>query len=475
MENYTERDSVFEEEIRAAMGVPAAPQGFLLSLRKSVLDQTPCRAVRNKKWLFTPVPLWSAVLLLIIAVVLTIGPTKVFAALEQYMGYVSGAGFVSTKNAVAMKAPLTENSNGRVLHVDQLISSDTESVLVLRWNSFGRAVERGQQPYIALIDRSGKALLPTSQFVRSISGSSDPDIPAEYMGTYHFAPLARGTRRVDLYFQEAQKFAPHLAVSHALSVKLYPIDDPEIARLLPSSYAPQGASVEVHGIRVGIEMVSSNPSDTGVRTLVTYPSEFACMGPSRVELIDANGRSYYPDIGMSTYDPGTMPVQMPAAASAYETFGFPYFPHDSPTLTLLADRMSFCVFSDAHYSINIPQDAKVGDTWPIHKRLVYGEVSIELVQARLAKLKLDDPNAVGIVLDIAPTNPSLVGPVYAKLAVNGQAADYADNDSGQWLEPSRTVKYTMETLPRGKVEVALTQFSSSIAGPWMIEWNSEVP
>ncbi|RPI87287.1 MAG: hypothetical protein EHM41_05515 [Chloroflexi bacterium] len=181
----------FEQEVREAMAVPEADQGFLVSLKKSIILDQPRRAAAPGSFITRPV--WVgifAVLVLMVVTVLAIGPSRVLAAVGQILGYIPGVGFVDLDTVRVLENSVVQQHEGRHLTVVR-----------------GVVNERGTDVWIEFSDEArpiNDAWLETtdSQRFELLNWSYSPDEPGTHGVAAHFPPLPSDVHQVTLALPE---------------------------------------------------------------------------------------------------------------------------------------------------------------------------------------------------------------------------------------------------------------------------------
>ncbi len=112
--------SRFDEQLRAALAVPAAEPDFVDRLRQQLLAQArrpaPQPAPRPRRW-----ALAGLALLLAVAVLLALGPQRVLAQVLDWLGgYIPGIGFVESEAGLrVLESPVALEREGITLRVEQ--------------------------------------------------------------------------------------------------------------------------------------------------------------------------------------------------------------------------------------------------------------------------------------------------------------------------------------------------------------------
>jgi hypothetical protein len=115
MDTHNSISTEFEQEVRAAMSVPDADQEFLISLKKSIIQD---RSRRSTIWQsFFSRPAWVGIfgiLILIVVTFLAVGPDRVMAAVGQLLGYIPGVGIVEQSVPIRVLAEPVSITKGDV-------------------------------------------------------------------------------------------------------------------------------------------------------------------------------------------------------------------------------------------------------------------------------------------------------------------------------------------------------------------------
>ncbi len=110
----------FEENIRSSFGIPALRPEFVDDLHREIIQraETKTHATRPARKLR---PAWSitlAILTLLMAVVLIVGPQRVYAAVVRLLGYIPGVGIVDESNPIRVLAePVSVTRDGITITV----------------------------------------------------------------------------------------------------------------------------------------------------------------------------------------------------------------------------------------------------------------------------------------------------------------------------------------------------------------------
>ncbi|MEN6580065.1 MAG: hypothetical protein ABFD05_05475 [Anaerolineaceae bacterium] len=184
MNNFTP----FEKKIRTTYHLspmdPAFSEGLErdLSIRKAELNQ-PTRKASSFGWAYAFVPL-----LLVVVLVMSIGPQKVLAQMQSWLGFVPGVGIVDTSSPFRVLAePVTQTKDEVTITINEAFVSTDKVMINFNTSNLSDATrpanitdpECNQQAYLLLPDGS------------RLEGA-----------TAGFQPLPDGTRAEELGFRD---------------------------------------------------------------------------------------------------------------------------------------------------------------------------------------------------------------------------------------------------------------------------------
>jgi hypothetical protein len=472
--------SPFEEKVHLATQMPDPSTEFAGALWERVIvhpQRLPSWEQRFHNFFSKPAWALIASVLLVVALIAALaGPQRVLAALQGILGYIPGVGFVSTENAAAMREPVELTQNGQMFQVEQLLSSNKETVLVVRLHGFPAYQNIGLDRGISLAMADGKVILPGSFAVNTTA------TPGEYTGVFKFSPLPVGTRQITVAWKSLSGAQSAEPAMWQIPVTLFPISDPDIVKLLPNSYEPDHASASLQGITLKIDQVSSSSSDTAVRLQMIFPQVFEFARPNSMVLMDDLGKTYQNQKGQVHFEDNGQPYQVlttpgptqPVFRSLLETHDFPAIDPAVKQLALQVNQLNFRASPYATFAVDLGSRPSVGDRWPIDQLISIGDIPLRVNSARLVSLGKDAPGGngqpmMGFVLDIEPVNPGQIQLNQIWLTVWGAQQVY-DPTTSTWA-----AAWLPDQVPSGTIDIHLTVVQGILNGEWKIQWEHQKP
>lgn len=471
----------FEQEVRIALAVPEIDTRYLAALREQVVRKKPAVERKSHGRLLQWQPVWIAsvvVIALALVVTLFVGPQRVLAALQGVLGYIPGVGFVNKESALALRDPIEQVQNGQTFQVDQILASPKETVLVVRIQGFAAYQDVGLNRGISLQLPDGKIFTPGDFGIESTG------VPGEYLGVFKMAPLPTGERQVTVTWK--QTMIVDQPVTWQVTAVLEPVSDPNIRKSLPNSYTPVNASATWHDITLKVDQVSTSQQGTGMRVQMTFPEDFSAVSPNDMVMTDNLGNIYpiknfqvhFEDQGQS---PSKLVTQEPTPRTfigIHNTFEFPSVDPAIPRLGVRVMQMGFSATPYTEYSIAMGAHPTVGDQWPINQILTMGDLSFNVLQARLISLDQDAMGdngktigqpMVGLVLDIESMDSDAATLDQIWLYVPGSRVAF-DKATSTWASA-----WAPDKLPDDKIDIHLTMIQGVLHGDWQIEWEHQKP
>ena len=342
-----------------------------------------------------------------------LGPQKVYATFRQLFGYIPGVGFISTDNGFALREPVAQTRNERTFQVEQLISSSQETVLVVRLTGFPAYQDIGLDRGIAIELADGNARHPGDKSVEVTS------TPGEYLGVFKFHALSANNNIVTVIWKQPALQGTDGA-DWEIELQLFPVTDPEVLKILPAGYIPEGASDTKGNITLTVERVSVSKTDTGIKLAVIYPQPFNYFNLNNVELSDEMGNSYAMQNSLHSEDQGQLIGELSTQNttpqmlhSLVQTLKFPPVSPDASQLMLNISSLNFRAAPDFNLAIDLGSHPEIGNSWLLDRIITLGDLTLHVKKARLVNLNQDAPGSpgeamVGLVLDIEAQDPDQV-------------------------------------------------------------------
>jgi hypothetical protein len=450
----------------------------------------------NRRWSFV---FWrhrwataAAVVLLALALVLAaVGPQRAWAALQQWLGYVPGIGFVDFADTYVLPAPAALSQAGVTVIVEQVVARPHKTTIVFR--SEGLPPEDHLWPEMTRDDHDyhfglhlpDGRVVTTQTWTLRLGG-----------GTLEFPPLPEGTTTMTLTIGRLPLVPPDFAPeAWSIPLLLQPATGDLITALYPQPYTPTDALATRNDVTLRVLEVAHTPEETAVRLQVQWTDpewqmHFFTGGAILPYLEDESGHVYHYGSGSSDGSRVRTAVRRvdemtPTPVADRPAFeGTVHFWPISPVarqLTLVVDGLQFQLLTDAAFTFDLGHAPQIGDSWELDLDLEVAGFPVHLSAARLIEEVIDqgpgrEPvRRIALQFDVAPTLQmgdrvlSGFGLDGSRSGFSGGSGSYAAG--GRW-QMAVTVAAD-EPLPTGPVTITVPRASVVQQGPWAITW--EVP
>lgn len=439
----------------------------------------------------------AAALLLVVTVALAaIGPRRVWAQVQQWLGYVPGIGFVDLEATRVLTAPVAATRDGVTLTVAQVVAQAEGTTVVLESQGLPRedqVIPEGPsmapdfEPRLRLPD--GRELAPETFTLRWGAGTVVfPALPPEVyrvtlvLPTLPLAPLG---------------VAPE---DWALPLALRPATGELVAALFPQPYAPPDASDTRHGVTLRVLESAHSPEETAMRVQLQWSDpaweRHGIRGAMLSRLTDDLGHAYSEQVGGSrdgslsqsvvvAVQPDTDgdPEPDPAIPTAMDTLTFAPVSPAAQALTLTLGGFDFDVPAAAALSLDVGDDPQVGDVWPLDMPLEVAGVSVHVQRARLVNEELGRPGSLmlrpTLWFDMAPVAQD---EVYALcgLRFDGAVAGFRAGSVGGYDPQSQQIRAGLVieegmAIPGGVIHVPIDGARLCLNDAWTVSWEIPSP
>jgi hypothetical protein len=493
-----------EESLAALFTAPTPDAIFVANLERQLAAQsavligqhTAIESPLRRQWTrWTQSPgrrRWAVValgLLLAMTVALAVvGPRRVWAEVQRLLGYVPGIGFVDLEETRVLLAPVEVTRDGVSLRVEQVLARPDGTTVVIR--TAGLPPEDQLWPHGATVDEG---------FDPGLRLPDDRRLPLQgctlrlQTSTLEFPPLPDDVYRVALELSRLPLVpAGAAAETWEVPLTLRPATGELVAELFPQPYTPSDAS-DIHAdISLRVSRVAHSPEETAVQVVVQWPDPdwlFPRLGPHqsptlRDDLGHVYQRPVEPGSGSSsqTVIVGVQPdgEATPLLALTHEqTLSFSPVSLSARRLTLVVDEIGFDVPAEASFAVDLGDDPRVGDHWPLDVDLEVAGFPIHVAGARLLEeeMRLREGPARRTLLefDISPV-PDREGRTLYRIHLDGEAAGFRSGSTGGYDPLSNVVRAGLEVIerkgvPTGVVEVRVRSASVAVHGPWSVTWT----
>jgi hypothetical protein len=403
---------------------------------KPVAGQSPDWRTVWANWLTLRLrPRWvTAVFFLGLALTLTlvaVGPQRAWAALQHWLGYAPGIGFVDLTDTAVLPEPITVAQAGVTLRLEQVIARPHKTSVV--FNSKGLPPEdalwpdimRDEGDYRFLLHLPDGQTLTTDMWTLRLGG-----------GTLEFPPLPADILTVELEMGRLPLVPPGVAPeTWRIPFTLQPATPALIAALYPYAYVPADAADVQGDIVIRVLEAAHTPEETAVRLQVAWANPewklFHFFGGRLIPILtDDTGRAYpygRASSGGSRVQTVVRSIEetLPAPSPEQPTFdGSLYFHPISPAaqeLTLVIDSLQFQIPAQAAFSLDIGPNPRIGDSWPLDLRLDVAGFPVHITAAQIVAEEIEQGpfmapiSRVALQFEFAPI-PPLTAVSFGRLA-----------------------------------------------------------
>lgn len=186
----------FEGKLRAATigRTPLPAQKFVASLRARLGQENELGTLSQRFQRRFVARAANAFVLLIMVLVTLLGPSDVLAAIQRFLGYVPGVGFIEPQ--LIMNKPLTINRGDIAITVENLVVSSNESILVFRIEDL-YSVNAGQVSSYRETIGNPYLQTPDGTIYQSLTGQGRLEKDGQqWRELVHFPPLPSDTTSV---------------------------------------------------------------------------------------------------------------------------------------------------------------------------------------------------------------------------------------------------------------------------------------
>ncbi len=460
----------------------------LLESRLETQEETPVRPFAGaiRRWFSLPshrgLAVAALVLVLVSVALALIGPRRVWADIQRWMGYVPGIGFVDLEETRVLTAPVAVNREGVTLRVEQVVAGpNATEIFVVTQGLPSRDEVRppgGEdfEPLLRLPD--GRTLATTSFNLRWSAG------------TLTFPPLPDGVYDVTLELPRLP-LVPAGAAPEAWSVPLdlRPATGKRVSELFPQPYAPPGAGDTHQGITLRVVEVAHSPEETALRLRLQWRNPawetHFIRGEEGPTLQDDLGHVYWetpaPSVALAKPEKAPVLTPPPTPTTPYIERMETFVPLSAAAqvITYTIAGLHFDVPAQGNFTMNLGDDPEVGDVWPLDLDLEVAGFQVHLERARLIEERLgrSEEATVRRVLqfDYAPV-PEQDGQALRGIRLDGESTGFrAGGTSGYNYGEDRIrsglVVSDGENVPTGEIQVQIIGAEICLCETWTLSWH----
>ena len=478
---------------------PVAPAGFEDQLESRLMAQlypTPEKRAPALAWRRWGMAGVLAILIVVASVLAMVGPRRVWAQVQQWLGYVSGIGFVDLASTRVLTAPVAATRDGVTLTVGQVLARPDETTVVFSSQGLpqedqvipqGPEMAPGHEPRLRLPD--GQELLPET-FTLRWGG-----------GTVVFPALPPDVHRVALVVPTLPLVPTGVAPEDwEMPLVLRAATGELVTELFPQPYTPPDATDTRHGVTLRVLEVAHGPDETALQlqlqwTDPSWESHFI-RGSHLPQLTDDLGHVYYEQVGGRDEDSLIQSVVValqPDADGGPEpddeistlsrTLTFSPVSLAARTLTLTMGGFDFDVPTEAALTLDVGDGPQAGDVWPMDLTLEMAGVPVHVQRARLVNEELGRPGDLvlrpTLWFDIAPVaRDGVLG--LCGLRFDGVVAGFRAGSVGEYSPQSQQVRAGLvieegHPMPSSVIHVPIDGARLCLNDVWTVSWEIPSP
>ena len=487
-----EADPAFERQLEARL------VGRLRS-QQGTEDKTTSRpvatAVRGRSTMrrYRGMPV-AAIALMVVALTLAwVGPHRVWAQIQQWLGYVPGIGFVNLEETRVLTAPVAVTRGGVTLRVEQVLAQPGGTTILLSSEGLppedrvwpqGVSVKGVTEPLLELPD--GRLLAPETFNLRWGGGTlAFPAVPADVF-------------RIRLILPRLPLVPAGVAAEDwSIALDLRPASGELVTALFPQPYGPMDASDAYHDVTLRVLEVAHSADETAVKLQLQWSKPeweaHFIRGFQTPSLRDDLGHVYLeqvPDSGSGSLsqsqvvmvrpDPDAAPTPELTLTLIEHTLTFAPVSPAAQRLTLTMGGFDFNVPAKASLALDLGDHPEVGDSWPLDIAIDVAGIPVHVGRARLIEEQLGSPGQATyrtvLEFDVDPAEDGTIG--LCGLSLDGKAAGFRDGGTGGYDPQSKRVRAGLvveegKQVPTGTISVQVNGASICLNDTWTVAW--EVP
>lgn len=501
---FSEFPKEFAESLLEFCDVPAPEQAFISGLEQRLLGHQaillrsqPVKAFPRSSrivfssFLFTRRNWRYSVVLLLVALtiaLLMIGPQRVLAQVQRWLGYVPGIGFVDLTETQVLVNPVEITRDGIILRVEQVIAGRERTEVVI--SSSGLSEGNLPWPNDAIERPTFTAFLLLRDGSRLETSGWELGIGA---GKLEFPALPAGLNQVTLILPRLPLLsAGAVPEDWEIPLTLRSATNELSEALFPQPYSLSGASDSHHGITLRVLDVAQTPSETALHYQIQWkdPSwQFRSgLNVGRMpELRDNLGHIYWERAQSQASIAGVVVKPLPETAATppgpnqTNTLIFPALSLSASRASLWIDSIEFWTPTEGTIDLDLGTSPKIGDSWPLDIHLEVAGFPVHITGARLQEETVELGNGKSeqrpvLNLTLDPLEERDGFRLFNFGLVNSEQGIYGSG--GQLVSNGRDVyqgrlEFTTGKISTGIIKLQVMDAGLLVQGPWEVSW--EIP
>jgi hypothetical protein len=473
---------------------PAPEQVFVSDLERKLLDRQAALlpSTQNKgsirrlwkrfsnslyirKWQYAALLLLAALIIAIAA----IGPQRVVAQVERWLGYVPGIGFMDLDQARILATPVSIEREGITLKIEQVVAGPDRTIVV--FSSQGLPAETNG-PLSSAVDVLPKAIL-------RLPDGSVLELTRQELnygkGKMEFPALPANVYRINFEFDRLPLIPPGDAPEGwQVPLVLIPATGKLPAELFPKPYSPIDASAMVNDITVRILQVVQTADETALQLQVEWDKpDWEYRGVIPLLEIRDNLGNVYRQMTSDTQVASVSAQEVQAIASPEATeeitirtsediFQFPSVSLAAREAVLRLPAIDFSIPNGPSFTFDPGPNPQLGQTWELDAQLEVAGVPLNITGARLIQ---DDQTYPGdpplYSFEFAINTPTGLPREITAFYLQSDLDTYRGG-GGVTVEPGifRDTMLFIQ-LPQQPLTITIDGLNITINGPWEIPWQ----
>jgi hypothetical protein len=432
-------------------------------------------SIRIRKWQYAAL-LFGVALIIAIA---AIGPQRVLAQVERWLGYVPGIGFVDLDQARILVMPVSIEREGVTLKIEQVVAGPDRTIVV--FSSQGLPADKNA-PLSSVVEVLPKAIL------RLPDGSVFELTRQELnygRGKMEFPALPASVYKINFEFDRLPLVPPGAAPEGwQVPLVLLPATGKLPAELFPKPYSPTDASTTVNGVTVRILQVAQTSDETALRLQVEWDDpDWVYRGVIPFLEIGDDLGNVYRQMTSDTQVASVVAQEVKAVASpaateeitvhnSEDTFQFPSFSLAAREAVLRLPAIDFSIPNGPSFTFDPGPDPHLGHTWELNEQLEVAGVPLNIIGARLIQ---DDQTYPGdpplYCFEFAINSPTGLSREITAFYLQTDLDTYRGG-GGVTVGPGNfmdTMLYTQP--PQQPLTITVDGVYITMNGPWEIPWQ----
>ena len=438
----------------------------------------------RRNWRYT-------VLVLLVALTIAlfmIGPQRVLAQVQRWLGYVPGIGFVDLAETQVLISPVETTRAGITLRVEQVIAGREHTEVVISSSGFLEGNLPWPNEAMEHPDFTALLLLPNGSHVETTNWELN-------LGTakLEFPPLPTGIDQVTLIVPRLP-LVPlgALPENWEIPFTLRSATSELSEELFPKPFSPPDASDSHHDITLRVLDIAQTSSETAVRYQLewTDPSwefRFGLGTGSLPELRDNLGHIYWES--PQSHGSSIAVVAVPASGTTpmaivlnqSNTLVFPALSLSANQASLWVDSIEFWRSAEGTITLDLGVAPKIGDSWPLDLQLEVAGFPVHLTEVRLEEETVDVGDGKS---EQHPVLNFSLDPLKERDGFHLLNFDLTNSELGIYGSIGQSISNGIEVykgrlefntgkVPSGTIRLQVMDASLLAQGPWEVSW--EIP